>query len=99
MNLIDLVKQWLKDEMSGWKTDRTWNEEFVIIVYSKMSGYPVAELSDTNIKFLDDDLVIHAYDKNFFPLLSNRLYIAEQGFEKALAARDKHFIELDDERK
>lgn len=96
IDLVSLVRRWLKDEMPGWKVIPGWSDDRRLIVYSEIGAYPVVELFETYMKFLDDDLIVLATDNNFMPLLSNRLHVAEQGFKKALAARDKYWTEVKD---
>lgn len=97
MDLKELVARWLKDEFPNWgiSKDRMTakGESWYYITFRPLRRLQVRLFSD-RIEFDDDKpdskLTILAHDTRFFELLWNRLYVMEQGFNKAMSSRNFH---------
>lgn len=95
-DLVDLIDVWLKESAPTFYVRKTPKEDLqyldhIGLVYRKGFGSYVTIYKD-HICISDnernpDGLTIMAADPKFFELLSNRLYILEQGFIKAENSR------------
>lgn len=90
-NLVDLVQFWLQEHASRWTVHPTnWPKGAVACLHFKGFGQQIAIFDNKIIFDSANDkkpLEVMAADPKLFELLSNRLYILEQGFQKALESR------------
>ncbi len=97
-DLVDLIELWLKDHASAFYIER-WDEcgranypaAHLGLICRKGFGSCVTIHKDyVSINYDSrnpDGFIVMAADPKFFDLLSNRLYIMEQGFKKAENSR------------
>jgi hypothetical protein len=94
-NLADLIELWLAENASSFYVMRRDPDydfgNYIAQVYRKSFGSHVTIYEDRIVINDDnrdpDGLTIMAADPKLFELLSNRLYILEQGFIKATNSR------------
>jgi hypothetical protein len=89
--LTDLIRFWLSEHAPNWVVQlHEWPKGAVAALHFKGFGPQVTIYEDKVIFDSVNDkrpLEVMAANPRLFDLLSNRLYILEQGFQKALESR------------